>query len=152
MNIEELREFCLSLPHATEDIKWGHDLCFCIGGKMFCITGLEPPLQVSLKVKDEEFDDLSSSEAIMPAPYVARYKWVLVKEAGRFSRKEWEHYIRQSYELVKGKLAGKEIAALGTGRKSTIPKKKKKDLPARNKKRTAAKTGKALGKVRKRKK
>ena len=35
MNIEQLRKFCLSFPGATEDIKWGNDLCFCVGKKMF---------------------------------------------------------------------------------------------------------------------
>jgi predicted DNA-binding protein (MmcQ/YjbR family) len=38
MNIEQLRKFCLSFPGATEDIKWGADLCFCVGEKMFCVT------------------------------------------------------------------------------------------------------------------
>lgn len=107
MNIEQLREFCLSLKGATEDIKWGHDLCFCIGEKMFCVTGLTGPMKVSLKVKDEEYDELSSSDGIIPAPYMARNKWILVEDPDRFSRKEWEHYIRQSYELVKSRLPKK---------------------------------------------
>jgi predicted DNA-binding protein (MmcQ/YjbR family) len=107
MNIEQLREFCLSLKGVTEDIKWGHDLCFCVGEKMFCVTGLTGPLKVSLKVKDGEFDALSSSEGIIPAPYMARNKWIHVEEADRFNKKEWEHYIRQSYEMVKSKLPKK---------------------------------------------
>ena len=41
MNIEQLRKFCLSFPGATEDIKWGADLCFCVGAKMFCVTGAD---------------------------------------------------------------------------------------------------------------
>jgi len=107
MTLDDIRAICKKLPHVTEDIKWGHDLCFCIAEKMFCVTGLEGPLQVSLKVTDEEFDKLSSSKDIIPAPYVARYKWVLVQKPGRFSKKEWEHYIKQSYELVKEKLPAK---------------------------------------------
>jgi predicted DNA-binding protein (MmcQ/YjbR family) len=152
MNIEDLREFCLSLPHVREDIKWGHDLCFCIGGKMFCVTGLSGPLKVSMKVKDE-FGELSSSENIIPAPYVARYKWILVEEAGRFSRKEWEHYVRQSYELVKGNLSKKELEELGN--KKTAPKKKaikKKAAKTALKKKAAGKRVKKARKVHKRKK
>jgi predicted DNA-binding protein (MmcQ/YjbR family) len=42
-----------------------------------------------------------------PAPYVARYKWVLVEEVGSLSRKEWEHYVRQSYDLVRARLPKK---------------------------------------------
>ena len=107
MNIEQLREFCLSLKGVTEDIKWGHDLCFCIGEKMFCVTGLTGPIKVSMKVKDEEYDTLSSSDGIIPAPYMARNKWILVEDSARFTKKEWEHYIRQSYEMVKSKLPKK---------------------------------------------
>jgi predicted DNA-binding protein (MmcQ/YjbR family) len=45
MNIEALRKFCLSLPAVTEDVKWGADLCFSVGGKMFCVTSMEGPLK-----------------------------------------------------------------------------------------------------------
>ena len=107
MNIEILRDYCMALPAVTEDIKWGHDLCFSVAGKMFCVAALEGPLSVSFKVKDDEFDEMSSLPGIRPAPYVARYKWVLVEEVSRLSRKEWAHYIKQSYELVRAKLPKK---------------------------------------------
>lgn len=109
MNIESLRTFCKSLPGVTEDIKWSDDLCFCIAGKMFCVAGLNPPLMVSFKVTPEEFDELCSSEGIIPAPYVARYKWVLVQDVNRFNKKEWQRYFTQSYELVKSKLPKKVL-------------------------------------------
>jgi predicted DNA-binding protein (MmcQ/YjbR family) len=107
MNIEMLRNFCRSLPAVTEDIKWGHDLCFSIAAKMFCVAALDGPLTVSFKVKDDEFEELANSPGLRPAPYVARYKWVLVEEVDTLSRKEWEHYIKQSYDLVKAKLPKK---------------------------------------------
>lgn len=107
MNIEQIREFCRELPAVTEDVKWGHDLCFCIAGKMFCVAALDGPLSVSFKVRDEEFDELSGSPGMRPAPYVARYKWVLVEDVDKLSRKEWAHYIRQSYDLVRAKLPKK---------------------------------------------
>jgi len=112
MNIETLQKFCKSLPHVTEDIKWGNDLCFSVGKKMFCVAGLQPPLSVSFKVKDDEFDEMSTREGIEPAPYVARYKWVLVTQPKKLSKKEWEHYIMQSYELVKSKLPKKILKEL----------------------------------------
>ena len=107
MNIETLRDFCRSLPAVTEDVKWGHDLCFSIASKMFCVAALDGPLTVSFKVKDDEFEELANSPGMRPAPYVARYKWVLVEDVSSLSRKEWEHYIRQSYDLVKAKLPKK---------------------------------------------
>lgn len=104
MNLEDLRKYCLSLPHVMEDVKWGNDLCFLIGGKMFCVTGFEQPMKVSLKVSDEDFAELTQTDDIIPAPYLARHKWILVEKAGRFKKKEWEDYIRKSYELIKEKL------------------------------------------------
>lgn len=113
MTLDWLQQACLALPSATEDVKWGNDLCFLIGGKMFCVASLVPPLSVSFKVKDEEFDSLSQRDGIIPAPYMARHKWVMVKEAGRLSKKEWKHYVEQSYQLVKDKLPAKQRKELG---------------------------------------
>jgi len=107
MNIESLREFCLSLPHATGDVKWGADICFSFGGKMFCVSGFSKLLHVSLKVTDEEFEEMSSRHSIIPAPYAARYKWVLISEHAGLIDKQWKHYITQSHELVKNKLPKK---------------------------------------------
>ena len=113
MDIESIRAICQKLPGVTEDIKWGNDLCFLIAGKMFCVAGLQPPLMISFKVRDEEFDELTSTPHIIPAPYVARYKWVLVEEVSRLKKKEWEHYIKQSYNLVKGKIPKKTLKKFG---------------------------------------
>ena len=107
MNLQGLRMFCLSLPGATEDVKWGDDLCFSVGGKMFCVTGFEPGSSVSLKVRDEEFGELCETENIEPAAYVGRYKWISVGNFERFSNDEWHHYVRQSYDLIASKLPAK---------------------------------------------
>lgn len=112
MDIEVLRTFCLSLPHTSEDIKWGSNLCFLIAEKMFCVTEVEGPFAAAFKVREEEFDELSSANGIIPAPYMARNKWVKVEDADALSMKEWEHYIRQSYELVKAKLPKRLLASL----------------------------------------
>lgn len=113
MNIETLRDFCKSLPAVTEDIKWGKDLCFMVAGKMFCVTCLDGPFTVSFKVKAEEFEELSSQPGIIPAPYVARYKWILVRNGNKLSKKELEHYVRQSYDLIKAGLPNKTAKAHG---------------------------------------
>ena len=112
MDIETLRKICLSFPAATETVKWDNDLVFCVGGKMFCIAALDPPFKCCFKVPDEEYEELSSSEGMEPAPYMARAKWVMVTRPSRLSKAEWEGRLRGSYELVKGKLTKKERAAL----------------------------------------
>ena len=113
MNIERLREFCLALPATTEDIKWGHDLCFSVGAKMYAVTGTEGPFTVSFKVTPEQFGELTAREGIAPAPYMARNFWVLAEDATQLSATEWETYLQQSYELVKSKLTKKLQKELG---------------------------------------
>ena len=113
MNIDDFRHICLSLPGATEDVKWDNDLCFSVGGKMYCVTSLEAPYKIAFKVKDEEFEELSNTEGFMPAPYMARAKWVLVTDPGKLNNKEWEKYVKQSYELVKAKIPKKSLKELG---------------------------------------
>jgi len=113
MQLESLQKFCLSLPAATEDIKWDNDLCFSVGSKMFCVMALEPPFKCSFKVRDDEFDELSNKDGFMPAPYMARAKWVTVIKASMLQKKEWEQFIRQSYELIKVKLTKKTRMVLG---------------------------------------
>ena len=77
MNIEDLQNICKKLPGVTEDIKWEHDFVFSIGGKMFCVVGLDHlPTTASFKVSDEEFDEMCTRPGFKPAPYVAKYKWV----------------------------------------------------------------------------
>ena len=108
-----LREICSSLTAVTEDVKWGNDLVFSVGDKMFCVASLEPPFSCSFKVPDDEFDELSNQNGFMPAPYMARAKWVLVTDPSNLNKKEWEQYIKQSYELVKIKLTKKLREKLG---------------------------------------
>ncbi len=107
MNIENIRSICIGLPAVTEDIKWGNDLCFMVGGKMFCVILLESPFKVSFKVIDEEFEILTSKVGILPAPYAAKHKWILVEKTTLFSLDEWEQYLIRSYSLVKAKLSKK---------------------------------------------
>jgi predicted DNA-binding protein (MmcQ/YjbR family) len=113
MDLERLQMLCKTLPSVTEDIKWDNDLCFSIGGKMFCVSSLEYPLRISFKVKDEEFEELGARHGFIPAPYMARAKWVSVTDCSVLNQKEWNFYVTQSYNLVKAKLKMKLRAQLG---------------------------------------
>jgi len=114
MNIEDIKSICTSFPNVTTDIKWGNDLAFSIGSKMFCVAGLnQVPTSASFKVRDEEFDEMSSRPFHKPAPYVARYKWVLVEDITKMKKTEWQQYLRQSYDLVRDKLPAKVKKQLG---------------------------------------
>jgi predicted DNA-binding protein (MmcQ/YjbR family) len=112
MDVDTIRSICTKLPAVTEDMKWGNDLCFMVAEKMFCVVVLDGPLKISFKVPDEEFDELCNLQEIMPAPYSARYKWVLVEKPHAFSKKQWEHYITQSYNLIRAKLPKSKLKKL----------------------------------------
>lgn len=118
MDLESLRNYCISLPSVTEEVKWKTNLCFMVSGKIFCIAGFDSPFQASLKVGEEEFEELSAREGIIPAPYLARYKWILVKDSNAFDQKEWERYISQSYELVKAKIKKRIMAPIPAKQKT----------------------------------
>jgi predicted DNA-binding protein (MmcQ/YjbR family) len=114
MNIEEIKNICCGMTGVTEDIKWEHDLVFSIGGKMFCVVGLDQsPTSASFKVTDEEFEEMCNRPGCKPAPYVAKYKWVLMEDITKMKKKEWEKYLAQSYDLVKDKLPAKLKKQLG---------------------------------------
>ena len=107
MNHSQLERICLKLKGSTTDIKWGNDLCYLVGDKMYCVTSLDAPLKVSMKVTAEEFGVLIEREGIIPAPYMARNNWILVEKSGALTTAEWAQYVRQSYELVLAKLSRK---------------------------------------------
>ena len=79
---------------------------------MYCVAGLDPPLAVSLKVPMEEFNELINRAGIIPAPYLARYSWILVKNMNSFNQNEWQFCIEQSYNLIFNKLSKKTQKAI----------------------------------------
>jgi len=113
--IDWAREVCLALPHATEDVKWEHNLLFRVGGKMFCVANLEPaisPTRIVFKCTPERFAELVEIEGIIPAPYMAHNKWVAVQEHGALRQAELKELIKASYQLVLQKLPKKTQASL----------------------------------------
>jgi predicted DNA-binding protein (MmcQ/YjbR family) len=108
MNVDWLRELCLSFPGATEQIQWGSDLLFKVGGKMFAATPLEPaPVCLSFKASPENFVELTERPHIIPAPYLARAQWVALETRDAVPRDELAGLLRESYELVAAKLPKK---------------------------------------------
>lgn len=117
MNQEAVREYCLALPHATEDVKWEQDLCFCIGGKMFAVVPLDAasPYRLTFKCTPEEFAELIEQAGIDPAPYVARYHWVALERLDLVKPAELKRLLNDSYEMVRAKLPKKVLAGLAAG-------------------------------------
>ena len=113
MNFEEAKILCRSFPSVTEDTKWGNDLVFSIGDKMFAVTNLGEASGISFKVEDDRFLELTDRPGIIPAPYLARAKWVYVEDAKALSDAEAAGLLRRSYELVFAKLTKKLQREIG---------------------------------------
>jgi predicted DNA-binding protein (MmcQ/YjbR family) len=131
MNIDQLRKLCLSFPGATEQIQWGDDLLFKVGGKMFAVTRLEPAkVWLSLKASPENFVELTERPGVLPAPYLARAKWISLETPDALPTAETAQLVRESYELVLAKLPRKLRESVA----------KEPALKARSRKKRSAKT------------
>ena len=105
MDIEKLRNLCLSFPGTSEGIKYGDQLCFMVMGKVFCSSNLKYLDKANFKVPDDQFDELCDRPGIAPAPYGgAKFKWVQVADFEALTNAEWEQFLRQAYEEVRRKL------------------------------------------------
>lgn len=120
MDSMQLRACVGSWPGVTEDIKWGADLVFSVADRMFCVIDATPAAQggsdrLSFKVDDDRFLELTDRRGIIPAPYLARAKWISLAEPGAMTDAELAPLLRRSYELVRSKLTKAKQRELGEG-------------------------------------
>ena len=143
MTLHRIREVCLSLPDATEQIQWGKDLVFKIRGKMFCVACTEPvaPPKVALSFKcdDETFAELIERDGVIPAPYMAQHKWVAPEQFDTLGAAELEKLIRRAYAIVSSKLPKTKATTNPSTRRKTAKKRPSRSLRAGAKKAKAAK-------------
>jgi predicted DNA-binding protein (MmcQ/YjbR family) len=104
---EAIRKFCLDFPQATENLQWDDNLCFKIAGKIFVILGLDNP-RLCFKCSPETFAELTEREDIRPAPYLGRYKWVMLDRLDAVPWNELQEFIQQSYAMVVAKAPKKK--------------------------------------------
>ncbi len=134
MHAEELRKHCLTFPGATEHQIWGGDLTFKVGNKMFAHTVLEVAhVWLSFKTSDEKFAELLERQNVIPAPYLARAKWVALETREAIPANELRELLREAYDLVVAKLPRKIQAGLTTKSKTKRPAKKKSAKTRRSK-------------------
>jgi predicted DNA-binding protein (MmcQ/YjbR family) len=119
MNIDWIRNLCLSFPQTTEQIQWGEVLVFKVAGKIHALTVLQPAKTwLTFKVSPENFAELTERPGIIPAPYLARAKWVALETKDTLSPDELAQLLRESYDLVVAKLPKKTREALVSGKSS----------------------------------
>lgn len=110
---DPLVEFCRSLPGATEDVKWGADLMFSVGGKIFAGFRLPEGEPLAFKVDAAVFDNLVGHDGVVPAPYMAKHSWVSVTDRTKLPRATLRNLLGESHRLVAEKLTRKARLALG---------------------------------------
>ncbi len=104
MNFDALRVLCLSLPDAAENLQWEDELCFKVRGKIFAMVSLSSvPQRLIFKCDPEEFLELIENEGVVPAPYVGRYKWVMLESLEALPGSEIDRCIRKSHAMVSSK-------------------------------------------------
>src|SRR5271169_3343706 len=129
MNVDWLREVCLSLPGATEQIQWVNMLLFKISGKMFAMTALEPaPVWLFFKASPETFAELTERPNIIPAPYLARAQWVALETRDALSRDELSRLLRDSYDMIFAKLPKRTRDELLSAKPRTAKPRRKKPM------------------------
>ena len=110
MTRDEFDKFCASLPSTTNVIQWGNASVWKIGGKIFAICSFwgEGKFQkISFKCSDLNYQILCELPGIIPAPYLARAKWVQIQEEDAMSDEDLEDYIKSAFEIISSKLTKK---------------------------------------------
>ena len=123
MQIESIRKYCLSFPQARENLQWGAELCFKVGGKIFAILSLDSvPQRLCFKCTPQRFEELLEIEDIRPAPYLGRYKWVMLERLNALPPTEARELIGESYAMiaakVRGSARGKRVSKSKIGKKA----------------------------------
>jgi predicted DNA-binding protein (MmcQ/YjbR family) len=137
MNLESTREYCLTLPHATEMIQWVDHLLFKVGGKMFAIMSLEPQENVlSFKATPDQFFELQELDGVIPAPYMARAQWLALQRFDALRDDELKDLLATSHRLIYEKLPKRLKESLASGKaiaKRSSSKKKPKTVAKKQK-------------------
>jgi predicted DNA-binding protein (MmcQ/YjbR family) len=109
MNIEELRDYCLSKNGVTEDFPFDETtLVFKVMGKMFVLTDLEGPLSLNLKCNPEKAAELRERyQSVQPGYHMNKKHWNTIVVSEMTNDKLVYQWIDDSYELVVKSLPAK---------------------------------------------
>jgi len=132
MDIDWLRDHCLSLAHTTEQIQWEDALVFKVGGKMYAVASLEPDdTWLSFKCSAENFPELIERPGVIPAPYMARAQWVALETETALPRAELQALLAEAHALIFAKLPKKIQSQLSTPPKRSASRRRAAPKSAR---------------------
>jgi predicted DNA-binding protein (MmcQ/YjbR family) len=110
MNIETLREYCLSKPGAEETLPFGPDtLVYKVNGKVFLLTGLDSEdLRFNVKCDPDKAIELRDEYAcVLPGFHMNKKHWNTIVVDGSVSNALLKEWIDDSYSLVAPKIKKK---------------------------------------------
>lgn len=116
MTRAEFDQFCASLTGTTNVIQWGNSSVWKVGGKIFAICsiwGEDRHDKISFKCADLSYQILCELPGVIPAPYLARAKWLQLQEPGALSDEDIKSYIKDAHAIIAAKLTKKLRAELG---------------------------------------
>ncbi|MEG1039365.1 MAG: MmcQ/YjbR family DNA-binding protein [Pseudomonas sp.] len=100
MSEAQVAAYCLSLPGAREDYKWGGVRVFSIAGnKMFAVLDLAGA-GLSFKVDSDLFLGYADRPGVRPAPYLARAHWISMTPPYPMAGVELRELLQRSHQLV----------------------------------------------------
>ncbi len=82
----------------TSVVQWGADQVFKVGGRIFAIR--LPSGSCSLKVTEIAYEALTESGRAVPAPYLARAKWVMFQDLAAIDASEMTDWLATAHNLV----------------------------------------------------
>jgi predicted DNA-binding protein (MmcQ/YjbR family) len=103
MNIESLRDYCLSKPGAEETLPFGPDtLVFKVGGKAFLLVGLDAEdLRFNVKCDPDKALELRDEySCVLPGYHMNKKHWNTIVVDGSVSNAMLKEWIDHSYSLV----------------------------------------------------
>ncbi len=118
MNIEEFREYCLSLNGVTESMPFGPDtLVFKVMEKMFALTNLSGDFSINLKCEPERALQLREEfPAVLPGYHMNKQHWNTVIIDGSIEDETLRSWIAISYDLIVASLPQNKKTLLQSGR------------------------------------
>jgi predicted DNA-binding protein (MmcQ/YjbR family) len=103
MDIESLRDYCLSKPGAEETTPFGPDtLVYKVHGKMFLLTGLdEETLSFNVKCDPDLAEELRAEyDCVQPGYHMNKKHWNTIVVDGSVPVMKLKEWIDHSYDLV----------------------------------------------------
>ncbi|OFY60136.1 MAG: MmcQ-like protein [Bacteroidetes bacterium RBG_19FT_COMBO_42_10] len=102
MNIEILREYCISKKNITESFPFGDDtLVFKTAGRIFAMVNLEGDLSINLKCDPAQAMELRDRySSVTPGYHMNKKHWNTILIDGSVPDKELFSWIDHSYDLV----------------------------------------------------